>query len=114
MVESSSRVHRIQGCGATFALPTAGSPQIDGRTPALLARLAGPCQVQRDTVLDAVKAWPADDGTRVASTATAILDGVCARRHWGPRQVGTKKRPSGRTKKLTEPRKMKKHRSKNA
>src|SRR5882762_7859234 len=34
MVESS-KIHRIQGCEATFTSPTAGSPQIDGRNPAL-------------------------------------------------------------------------------
>jgi hypothetical protein len=39
--------------------------------------------VQRDTVLAAVKAWPGDDGVRGTCTATAILDGACARRHSG-------------------------------
>jgi hypothetical protein len=33
-------------------------------------------------VLAAVKAWPGEAGAREAHTATAILDGVCARRHW--------------------------------
>src|SRR5260370_7852012 len=53
MVESSKGTHRIQGCGATFVSPTAGSPQIDGRIrqPTVI----GPDHVQRDTVLDAVK-----------------------------------------------------------
>jgi len=85
MVESS-KIHRIQGCEATFTSPTAGSPQIDGRNPALprarTINVRGPDQDQRDTVLATVKAWPGDDGVRGTCTATAILDGVCARRHW--------------------------------
>jgi len=60
-----------------------------------------PNQPKRDTVLAAVKAWPGEGGIRGRHTATAILDGGCARRHW-PRAVGTKKRPSDRTKKLTK------------
>src|SRR5260370_9251256 len=66
MVESSKGTHRIQGCGATFVSPTAGSPQIDGR-------------IRQPTVL------------------RPDLRDVT-----GPRQVGTEKRPSGRTKKLDQ------------
>src|SRR5260370_1397906 len=60
MVESSKGTHRIQGCGATFVSPTAGSPQIDGRIrqPTVI----GPDHVQRDTVLDAVNRGQADNG----------------------------------------------------
>jgi hypothetical protein len=39
--------------------------------------------MQRDTVLAAVKAWPADDGACVTDTAAAILDRGCARCHSG-------------------------------
>ena len=74
--------HRIQGCGARFALPTAGSPQINGRTPALpRARTIGSDHHQRDTVLATVKAWPGDARACRTAGATAILDGVCARCH---------------------------------
>jgi hypothetical protein len=52
----------------------------------MLARAKGnrsfdPDQDQRDTVLATVKAWPGDDRVRGTCTATAILDGGCARRH---------------------------------
>jgi len=40
-----------------------------------------PDQDRRDTVLAAVKAWPGDHGVHDICTATAILDGGCARRH---------------------------------
>ena len=66
---------------------------------------------QRDTVLDAVKDEPLRGGPKVLSLsphaghaetakAGAILDSVCARRHWRWRMVGTKKRLYSRTKKL--------------
>src|SRR4051812_15566925 len=58
-----------------------------------LARL-----LQRDGVLAVVKAWPGDVGGYGEGTATAILDDGCARRP-ARAQVGTKKRPPGRTKK---------------
>src|SRR5258708_19419047 len=53
MVESSKGTHRIQGCGATFVSPTAGSPQIDGRIrqPTVI----GPDHVQRYTLLAPLK-----------------------------------------------------------
>jgi hypothetical protein len=41
----------------------------------------GPDHPQRDAVLAAVKAWPVEGGACVTLAATAILDGVCARRH---------------------------------
>src|SRR5258708_23927853 len=40
-----------------------------------------PDHPQRDTVLAAVKAWPGGGRDRRPGGATAILDGVCARRH---------------------------------
>ena len=40
-----------------------------------------PDRTQRDTVLAAVKAWPGERTVRGIGTATAILDGGCARRH---------------------------------
>ena len=48
-------------------------------------RSHSPDHPQRDTVLAAVKAWPGDAVARRIAAATAILDGVCARRHkiWG-------------------------------
>jgi hypothetical protein len=73
------------------------------RTPRAIDR-HGPDQDQRDIVLAAVKAWPGDNAVRDTPTATAILDGGCAQRHWA-KQIGTKKRPSGRTKKLNQPQK---------
>jgi hypothetical protein len=39
----------------------------------------GPDRRKRDTVLAAVKAWPGSHGDRRAASATAILDGACAR-----------------------------------
>ena len=60
----------------------------------------GPDHHKRDTVLAAVKAWPV--GAEPAAppqrrpSLTAAARGVTP-----PRQVGTKKRPSGRTKKPT-------------
>jgi hypothetical protein len=61
-----------------------------------------PTALQHDGVLVVVKAWPIEAGACDPSTATASLDDVCARR-LARRQVGTKKRFLGRTKKLTRP-----------
>jgi len=60
-----------------------------------------PDRPHRDTVLAAVKEWPGSVGVCLEASATAIVDGVCARRH-GLVQVGTKKRLSGRTKKQSQ------------
>ena len=65
---------------------------------------------QRDAVLAAVKAWPGMRGACRSCAATASLDRGCARRHCERTQVGTKKRPFGRTKKLTRNRR-EKHRA---
>jgi hypothetical protein len=43
---------------------------------------AVPAPPKRDAVLAAVKAGPGDCGARGTGTATTILDGGCARRHW--------------------------------
>lgn len=59
-----------------------------------------PDRRQHDVVLAAVKEWPGSAGACLEHSVAAILDGSCARRH-GLRQVGTKKRLSGRTKKRT-------------
>jgi len=85
-------------------LLTAGSPRIDGRNAALpraaTSNHRGPDPQQRDTVLAAVKAWPPSPAfarsTERRPALTAAAPGVTA-----PRQVGTKKRSCGRTKKLT-------------
>jgi hypothetical protein len=88
-------------------LLTAGSPPIDGRKAALpraaTSNRRGPDPHERDTVLAAVKAWPQSpafaSSTERRPALTAAAPGVTA-----PRQVGTKKRSCGRTKKLTRKR----------
>ena len=97
------------GAGPLRQGPRQGAP-VPRRHPRGVPRPALPCALQRarrrdrrgpdhpkrDTVLAAVK----DAAPPTADGAAAILDGDCARRQ-RPGQVGTKKRPSDRTKKLT-------------
>src|ERR1700722_19046747 len=95
MVESF-RIHRIQGCEATFPSPTAGSPQIDGRNPRYrrartMFAVPNKCSVtpcsppSRRGLPRAEHVSP----TRQRPSLTAAALGVTR-----PRQVGTKKRPS--------------------
>jgi len=77
MVESAiwdSPNTRLWGEGR---LLTAGSPRIDGRNAALprasTSNRRGPDPPQRDTVLAAVKAWPAEPGVCAFDGATASL-----------------------------------------
>src|SRR5258708_40183446 len=100
MVESSKGTHRIQGCGATFVSPTAGSPQIDGRIrqPTVIRPdLPGPSDIARRRR----QGWPSN-ADRVAASVRRPSFTASARDVTGPRQVGTEKRPSGRTKKLDQ------------
>jgi hypothetical protein len=71
-----------------------------GRAPRTIGR-HDPDQDQRDIVL-AAKAWPGDDAVRGTCTATAILDGGCARRHWA-RQVENEETVITSNKKLNKP-----------
>src|SRR3984957_19296956 len=66
--------------------------------------------MQRDTVLAAVKAWPAEGGACVTDTAAAILDRGCARCHSAT--AGRDEETAlSRTKKLDQERKKAKRRS---
>ena len=77
-------VHRIQGCGARMP-PTAGSPWVQRLTVRGIADHLRdhlrPDPWQPGVVLGAVKAWPGERVVCGISTATASLDGSCAR-HW--------------------------------
>ena len=98
-------IHRIQGCEATFTSPTAGSPQIDGRNPALprAGRISPaiptrtsvtPCSPpSRRGLARAEIVKPAERRPSLTASARGVT---------GHGQVGTKKRPSDRTKKLTK------------
>ena len=94
-----------RGCGCTnirtarsrCSTARAASP---ATTPRARKSRHGPDAPKRDTVLAAVKAWPGNPGASRTVTVPAILDGGCARRHFGTAQVGTKKRLRGRTKTL--------------
>jgi hypothetical protein len=52
-----------------------------GNTARDLQNLAKPNCRQLDAVLAAVKTWPSEAAACVTASATASLDGVCARRH---------------------------------
>ena len=60
-----------------------------------------PDRTKRAVVLEAVKVWPGNGGACRKVGATAKLDSFCARQR-KRRAVGTKKRLSDRTKKLTK------------
>ena len=54
--------------------------------------------LERGAVLGPVKAWPGNAGARGEPSATASLDGPCARRLRDTAQAGTKERPPGTNK----------------
>jgi hypothetical protein len=118
------KAHRIQGCEARFAVTDRRFPSDRtgfARTGVALPRGSlgsSPDPGQRDAVLDAVKDEPLRGGQGLSLSphagacgereSGAILDSVCARRHWRRRMVGTKKRFCGRTKKLDLERRIRK------
>jgi hypothetical protein len=71
-----------------------------GNTARDLQNFAKPDRSQLDAVLAAVKAWPGEAGACVADSATASLDGICARRHRAGRSG--RRNAYGRTKKREE------------
>jgi hypothetical protein len=100
----STRGSRPQGSASTTTCWRLRSPTSSLASPGRFFRRGAPSSASRPmkqrtdplnprAVLGPVKAWPGNAGARGKASATANLDGPCARRASAHPQVGTKERP---------------------
>lgn len=94
-----SHPDRIQGDAVISAFVHHGPVQVCGSPPFVLQPIVLPLQSR--AVLAAVKAWPGNGGACRAVTATANLDGGCARRETLHARSG--RRNGSRSNKETNP-----------